>query len=224
MGTLTLSDMKDEIRSNLGNRTDLDSRLVRFVYFAQDMICRQFEFPELEEKTTDTISQGDTTYTLTSRPRSIRSVRLIDGTLSRKLEYINIGDWDKLLPKPDEWTEERPTHYTYWQNKLEFWRIPDNTYTIFIRWSKWPTALSDDSDTSDYENKDDVIVALATAWAFKSIGDKDRMYFWANAAWDQLESAILAESQQPDREIVPIPELKTVLGDYWRDPFVRRAP
>jgi len=221
MGTLALSDLKSEVRENLGGRTDLDSRLVRFINFAQDMICRQFEFPELEQKTTDTVSKGDETYSLSSRPRSIRSVRLLDGTLSRKLEYIPVRSWDMLIPKPDEWTQERPTHYTYYQNKLELWRIPNDTYTIVIRWSKWPTTLSADEDKSDYDNKDDIIIALATSWAFKSLGDKERMYFWANAAWDQLESAILAESQQPDREIVPIPEIKTALGEYWKDPFIK---
>ena len=221
VGTLTLSELEDEIRSNLGGRTDLDSRLSRFINFAQDMICRQYEFPELEQKTTDTVAEGDEVYVLSSRPRSIRSVRILDGTLSRKLEYIPIRTWDTLIPKPDEWTQERPTHYTYYQNKIELWRIPNDSYTIVIRWSKWPAALSDSGDKSDYDNKDDIIIALATAWAFKSLGEKERMYFWANSAWSQLRASILSEDQQPDRGIVPVPEIKTILGDYWKDPFIK---
>ena len=91
-----------------------------------------------------------------------------------------------------------------------------------IRWSKWPTALSASDDVSDYEHLDDIIISLATSWGFRSVGDKERMYLWGNFAWDQLKQAIFADDQSVDREITPISEIKTLTGDYWKDPFIRR--
>lgn len=221
MGTMTLTSLENEVRANLGNRTDLDSRLVNFINFAQDMMCRQHDFQELQTRTDDTTTADTATYTLSSRPRSIYSVRIQDGTNSRKLSYVDIREWDRLIPKPDEYSSSRPVHYTMWQNKIEFWRVPDDSYDLIIRWSKWPTALSGSSDTSDYEHKDDIIVCLATSWAFKSLGERDKMRFWGDHAWRQLAAGIQLDMHDPDRDIVPTSEMQSIMTDYWKDPFIK---
>jgi hypothetical protein len=223
MGTLTGTELEDEVRYNLGGRTDLDSRLYRFLNFAQTAICRQHDFEELEQLTDDTIFTASTsTYTLTARPRRIHSVRLIDGALSRKLKYVPHRLWDDFIASPAAYTTARTSFYTIWQNKLEWFRIPDDNYNGKIRWSKWATDFAASSSlTSDLENKDDIIIAFATAWAFRSLGEQDKMLWWGNIGWNLLKQAINISRTDPDREILPVGEIKSVIGEYWNDPFVR---
>lgn len=221
MGTTTLSQMESLVRKHLGNRTDLDDELDELINFAQDMICRQHPHSDLDELITDTLTADSATYTLSSVSRDIYSVRVLDGTNSRKLDYIEYRLFDDMLPKPDEYTTGRPSHYTFWETKLELWRVPDDTYSIRIRRSKWPTALSGSADTSDYSHMDDIIVCLATSWAFKMIGETDRMKFWGDHAWRQLRQEIINDMRISDASVVPSGNLRMVVSDYWKDPFVR---
>ena len=142
MGTMTLTNMEDEIRYNLGSRTDLDSRLVTFVNWAQEEIARQHAFRELEdEDTSQSTSDGGTTLNHPTGIKDLISIKVYDGTLSRKLIYVPGRKFDGLVPKPDEYSEGRPTHYYSWGDKFYLWRIPDAVYSTAIKYIAWPTAF-----------------------------------------------------------------------------------
>lgn len=222
MGDLTLLQLKSELRAMLGNRTDYDDNLTNWLNFTQDMMCRQFDFPELEQKiTTSVFVDSAATYTFSSRARSIHSVRLLDGANSRKLSYIPVRNWDSVLPKPDYHAEGRPTMYTFYNNQLEYYQVPDDDYSGVIRCYVYPTELSADGDYSDFDSKDDILLAIAAAWAFKVIGNDERMTSWGNHGWNQIKQAVLSEDRKPDREIKPIRELRGIVGQPWLDPFNR---
>ena len=226
MGTLTLTELEAEIRANLGNRTDLDSRLPRILSLAQEVIMRAHPFSEMNSEETLTTVADTKTVNLPTNPREVYSVRLIDNSNSRKLRYIPLRQWDRRAPYPEHYTTGRPSLYTLYNDKIELWRIPDAAYTIYCRCNLMPTEFSSDSDVaSDLENKDDLLIAIATEYCFRSLGgDTERIMRWQSVATNGLRNAIKADTQFEDQVISSERARTTVTDDYWLNPFIRRAP
>lgn len=233
MGTLTLSDLKDELKRGLGNRSDTDTRLTRFLNIAQSRIARLHDFEEMQQNATGM-------FVLTANPavdkilvlgslREIHSFRIVKQELSGKLKGVSTRMWDQVVPQPDYFARDTPTHYTKWASQLEIWPVPDVAYPYQIRWTKWPTAFDDNSltATSDFIEKDDLIIALAEAYAFDSLSknaDADRKYKVASTLFSE---ALSMDSKNPDLEYAPAREIfgdSIARKDYWTDPFQPREP
>jgi hypothetical protein len=221
---MTLTQLEDEIRYNLGSRPDLDSRLVTFLNWAQTEIARQYTFRELQNLDTTTPTTGSVDYI--AAPSSIKdlfSIRVLDGTGSRKLIYVPDRRFDALVAKPDEYAEGRPSHYYTWGANYYLWRIPDAIYQTRIRYSKWPTALSGGSDTSDLTELDEALCALATAKAFDSVdADEKKIKRWGRRAGYHINLAIRNDKDSyTDEHIQANYNLTESTPNYWLDPFVR---
>lgn len=235
MGTLTLTELKEEVKANLGNRADLDTRLTRFINRAQIEIAKEkTKFEELEvseDKTLTYTGVPETDKVLAfssltnSNPHKIWSIRVIDGLTSWKLKYVANRKFDILVPNSAADAVEKPTHYTIWQRRFEWFRVINQAYLIRIRMSKWPTALSDASPSglSDLSEKDDLIISKATALAFQSLGEKAKYDAWNGTYEDYLDKCIINDSMVPDAILTPTPaeDSSWVGGNYWADPFVQ---
>lgn len=230
MGTLTGAQMESEIKQNLGGRSDLDSRLYIFLNWAQEEIARQVRLRELQDIDTTHDTVADSPYILhPDNMRDLISIRLLDGTRSRKLIWLPRRKFDKKIAKPDEYTTGRSTHYTSWGTKFYLWRVPDAIYQTEIQYIKWPTAFSAaDSDPSDIERMDEAICALATAAAMASLKDFGETFVY----WNQRAAMLINLAIRRDKGLF-IDE--AVMGDYdyelsqsapnyWEDPFVRNQP
>ena len=148
MGTLTLDNIKTEMRASLGGRTDLDSRLTTVINLAQMRIARKHRWEELEALYTNTTAftstpASDKFLALPANVRDIYSVRLIDGSNSRKLTRVPNRTWDKRLPEPEYYATGRPTLYTLRRNIMELWKVPDAAYSLEAFGIFWPATFSD---------------------------------------------------------------------------------
>lgn len=227
MGTLKLSQLEDEIRSNLGSRTDLDNRLVTFINWAQEQIARPRqgirELKDLDSSVSTTADQE--TVTLPSGTRSVFSIRLMDGTSSRKLTFVPERKYDQWVASPTSYATAASSHYSPWGNTLYLWRVPDAAYTLKIRREIWPTALSDHDDTLDFVGLDECVCELATAKAFRSLKmHKEAKEHLAIAGLILRDYDRGYHSPHPDEEYKPEYSIGDSQLDYWVDPFVRRAP
>ena len=224
MGVLTGTQLENEVRANLGNRTDLDGRLYRFLNFAQDQLARYHQFDELEEVKEDTFTSSVGSVSLPSKPLAIRSFRLIDGSNSRKLVYYSPRQFDLQLPKPDWYSTGRPSIYTKYSKTLEVWRVPDDSYTYKLRYKKYPTAFTDGSgSTSDFEGLDDVLICLATRWAFISLGESEKAKEWLYIAAREAKNAKGLDLYNPDFEVSDTSDVSSLAasGEYWKSPWVK---
>lgn len=224
MGTLTRSELEAEIRASLGNRTDLNSRLPRILNMTQDLITRIWPWSELEDSVTGTTVDGTKTITFSTRNRDVYSFLLLDGTRSRKVKYIPLRLWDKKIPYPEQYTEGRPEFYTSYGSTLEMWRIPDDAYSYIIRRVKWPTNFTSASDVaSDLEHKDDIIIALAVSYAFRTLGNIEKADSWGRTGGFGLKQAIEEDEGKSDYAI-SAEYISNISDDYWLNPWVRDMP
>ena len=229
MGTLTLTELKDEVKRGLGNRSDMDDRLTRFLNLAQERVSRLQDFEEMQTATNSAfvITANPATDKMLSLPnlRELYSFRILADEESVKLKQVSTRLWDKIIPEPEYFARDIPTHYTIWSNQAEIWPVPREAFAYAIRWTRWPTAFSDSTPTatSEYRSKDELLIALALGTAFDSLGkvqDADRKYKLAGTLF--LE-CLRMDSTRPDLEMAPAKEVfppNVLSPDYWRDPFV----
>lgn len=231
MGTLVLADLKTEIRSALGGRTDTESRLTQVINLCQDRIARIGRWDELYNTVDETMTYTgtpatDKVYALPSNIRDVLSIRIIDpnnSTRARKLRKFTFKRFDKMIPEPERYTTGIPSIYMKYKKNIEFWRVPDQAYRIIIREILWPSPLSDASPTavSDLEKKDDMIIALAVSYFFNSLGKEERSQYWWRIFQRMLKEAIIEQDDEPDLDIEQPREVRIGAADYWKDPFVR---
>jgi len=230
MGTMTNTEMQTELRRNLGNRStaEFDSdRLQLLLNLAQVRLARVYRWDELEDvqslTTGFTSTPADDKYlTVPVGTRKIHSMRLLDDEHSRKLRWVHPRNWDKIVPMPEDKEVNRPTHYTRYNEKFEFFRVPDAAYSLELRRSIWPTKLTSGAQTSDFLEKDDLLILLATVIAWTQLGKEDRaMGFW-KIYRSMLGDAIPDAEETPDAEIKGFdgPYREGPLGEYWANPFI----
>jgi hypothetical protein len=223
MGTLTRSELETEIGANLGNRTDLDARIVNFLNFAQDELVRLYPWSDLETLVQATIEPSVKIISLPSTPRDIRSIRIIEDSRSRKLQYMTPRQFDEFIPYPEWYSEYTPSVYTSYRNTIEIWRIPEKQYPVQLRYVAWATAFSSNSDVaSDFDHKDDILIAMATAWAFNTLGEHDKASRWYNTANYNIRKAMEEEIAKDTDSTVKHPDnIGIGHGKYWANPFIK---
>jgi hypothetical protein len=227
MGTLILSELQDEVRAGLGGRTDLDTRLTRFLNLSQQRLARLHDFDEMETSSVVSLTYtGADTDGDISLPtlREVYSVRVIDDSRSRKLVQKSPRWWDKMIPMPNYPSRDIPQLYMIWSSTVYVFPLPEKDYaTVKLRWTKWPTALSAAGTASEFLQKDELLIELAISYAYRSLGNPEEA-----AKHEAVAKRLFLESDTIDRER---PDLEQVgdaregsaqgVQDYWRDPFVR---
>lgn len=227
MGTLTLDELKDEVRAGMGGRTDLDSRLTRFLNLAQQRLARLHDFDEMETTSlaslANTGSPTDGDITLPNL-RELHSIRIEDESRSVKLIQRSPRWFDRMLPMPDYHSRDIPQIYMIWKDVVSVFPLPEKAYTntVKLRWTKWPTALSAGATPSEYNEKDELLIELAVAYAYRSLGNPEEAAKHEAVAKRLFLEAEGMDRDKPDLEIVGDANPgQTTPGDYWRDPFVR---
>lgn len=235
MGTLTLAELKEEIRAGLRNRTDLDLRLTRFLNLAQQRIARLRDFDEMEVISTSTLP-----YTSSLRDkyisfpdlREIYSFKVHDGVRAFRLKQVPQRMWNRIVPPQQENQRTRfPTHYTLWQKSAIIYPLVDRAGVPVEVWhTVWPTPFSDGDLTarSQYEQKDEILIKLSLVYANNSLGKlEEAQKHWKDAVTLLMES-VGTDQEKPDLDIDPAPGDQSLSeglpSEYWKDPFLKEAP
>lgn len=228
--------MVTEIADIVGKSTDaasrsgalLSSRIQTFLNFAQKRIARHYSFHELNalSTTSATVStikeyplESGTNNLGLANVKDISSIRLVDGENSRKLERWSYRKFDAHYPRPENYANARPSLYIRWVNKLELFRVPNDAYTLHIRYSKWPTDFSSGSQTSDYLNKDQLILTGGVLETYLALEEYVDARVWYERFLGQLKDAVDVEGDvdwEPEAEQGAIPAYRS--GEPWLDP------
>jgi hypothetical protein len=238
MGTLTLDELKTEVRAHLSNRTDLDARLEIFLDLAQTRMVRAHMFEEFEITEDLTFpfasTDADATFIINANISKIWSIRVLKDALGNKLagsnmlRYVPPKRWDERVTQPSFFARAQPSFYTRWggpQGNIEIAPMPDQAYTGKWRGLKRPTTFigAAGTATSDLWEKDDLLITLTTVIALDSLDMDDR----AQKMWGRyrfmLAEATADDDTQPDGDIKPSFENmgRFIEPEYWSDPFIR---
>jgi hypothetical protein len=237
MGTLTLAELRDEIKGGLASRTELASsntKVDRWINLAQTRMVRRSRFTELN--TIEDFSPSFTGQVSTDKiipfsslsnnnPRAILSITRVESDNSDKLIFVPFRLWDRRLPNVEQYGSERPTHYTVYKKQIELWRVPNIAYTYRIRLSRWPIPLVNITDLSELDEKDDAIIAMAKYYACLHYKMHEQAAVMLTEYNRVMGDAHLEDFDQPDFDAVePHRGGASQAGQYWSDPFAKSAP
>ncbi|MAH45008.1 hypothetical protein CMI37_04215 [Candidatus Pacearchaeota archaeon] len=224
MGTLTLSEFRDEVKSNLGERDDVsDARLNRNINLAQTACARKAKFEELNRIGTFTLTPtsvpaDDKFLDFGTDVRELYSVRITTDGKERKLVRISQRLFDKLYPDPTIRTGT-PEQYILWNNIIEFMPVPDAVIVLESRWCIWPAVLSSDTATSDLDQKDDILIAWATGRIMSQLGNIEGARFQYAIFNRWFKDAKLEEVEKPDMTRVSETQTTSMDSQPHLNPF-----
>lgn len=238
LGTLTRDEFVTEICDVCGKSTaassvsgaTLQTRVRSYLNWAQKRIARFYSFHELNavQESAATVADikryplitGTNNLGLTN-PKDIFSIRLQDSENSRTLIRWSQRKFDRKFPRPENYSTGRPRIYTRWGSNVEMYRIPDAVYTLHIRYPQWPTVFSTGSQTSDYENKDQLIITGGILETYLALEEYKDAEVWYARFIGQLRDAVHAEGDvdwEPQAE-----PFESVVGyrsgSPWLDPY-----
>ncbi len=237
---LTVDQLKTEIRSAFGGRTDFDTRLDIILGLAQRMLARMHDFDELRGRATintavtgnaanDKIIALTTLYLggLSQTLRKIYDIRLFaTGGQSRKLTKIMPRRWDKLVPESEYYSRGKPTHYVQWKrDEIELWRVPDAVYTMHFRYFNWPAAIGAGGTFLTLENVDDLLINLACSYLALSVGHLSRSNDFYRAFANGAAEALKEDIEDYDTHMAVYgQEIGVSINRGYDDPFLRSMP
>lgn len=230
------SELRAAVKVAIGSRGDIsDTTINSYLDLSQERIARipDANWVELEQQTDLTIPYTgvpatDKTWDVSSLTNLHRFIKIVveDGTESQPMAQVEVREFDRIHPQPEEDAENRPVEYTLWTaDAAILWPPPDKAYTARIRWIKWPASLSTDSQESDLLYKDDLLVFLTSSFLFSLLREEDQAARLFNIYESELKRALADNRSKPDNEYQPAflraRNQYTVSGPYWRDPFFR---
>ena len=200
---------------------------------AHKAVARVRDFDDLIQTDTtsaDTVDGTATYHIITdwglTRPKDILSIKLMDGSNSRKLIWCPPRKVDKIIPYPADLGEQKSSYYTRRGKYIELIPIPDDAYDLTIMHSQWPVELTGDDDESSYDTAeiDDVLVHLGAEIATAILNNETKD--WATRAESLLAGAFIEDATRPDSMMVaqPFQTSRVQLGEHWKKPFVMRDP
>lgn len=241
MGALTLADFQNEIRAGLGNRQDVaDARITSVLNLAQSRISRGYDFSEMA-----TVSFAEMSFTSNpaldkylvppARTKTIHSFVCLDTSAN----LSSMGQSRKVIEKPWRWFDAHypapewvppgwPVVYKRWGDIIVMCPAPYLQFTAQISYTIFPRPFVNLAltQTSEFENKDDLLISYCLAYFFKTLGRNDRAMYFEELSKQQLDEAIDKDDTRPDIEVSrDVPALGGITqGPYWADPLVTRPP
>ena len=237
-GTLTRDELTTEIADIVGKSVSalavsgalLQTR-IRSIYLnaAQRRIARSYSFEELNVTKTDSATVTSVkTYPLSTgtnnlglvRPKDIFSITLVDGANSRRLKRQSPEWLDSRFPDPTTYTTDRPSIYVRYGDQIDLFRIPNDAYTLKIRYPQWPTPFSSASQVSDFTNKDELLIAAGVMETYLALEEYQDVAVWFPrfiGLLNDAEGAETAVDWEPQAE--PFSTGRMIeSGSPWLDP------
>ena len=235
MGQTTLTDLVGEVQSGLLNRTDLtNDRCVTALNFAQWRVSRSHDFQELKGffQTQTFFTPNPFNDKFISLPPYLKHIHTIilnpgDPT-ARKLVHKPWRLFDRQWPAPEVLARSKPYYYSKWGSSAAIvYPVPDNVYPVWSRITTFPRPFNIEQQPlafSDYDWKDDILIALACAYLWKSYGRMDKANDYLREAQEHFVTAVKQDTDEPDLEISLDLTDAGYVGNYWQDPFIKVSP
>lgn len=192
MGFANYTDLQDEIRSFLWDRTDVVAKIPSFIALAESEMRRELRTQQVV--VTRPISISSDVVALPSNERQIMSldINLPDGAGTLDLTYATpeqMSSWSDVTP-------QRPRFYTIQNNRLQIFPTPDQSYTGTLTYRSAFDPLSASNVTNwILERHPDIYLSGSLKWAKAWLIDPD--WDWASPFYSAIAAA---NKDQPMRQ------------------------
>lgn len=221
---LDRADLREEVDKNLGGRREQQdpayTRLDRHLDLTLTRLGRAHEWKEMSRLDSDSVvitgtPSIDATYDglpVTLKELYGLMVYASGDQQAHKLSRLPNRQWDQMIGPSNLHEIGEITHYMMWERtgvgqsggpSIEWFRVPDANYTLYRRYTVWPSMGALTTDLPTLNNKDDLIIANCTHWLFQSAGERDNAATWYAIASSLMEEALAEDALQPDVDVLP---------------------
>jgi len=155
-----------------------------------------------------------------------------DGDRGVTLRGMIRDQWRHLVGRSDTLSVGKVTDYVQdrdstGDSRLIWFRVPENHFLLYRYYSVYPINIPDEATASELVNKDDLLIAYATAYCFRRLQLFEEESFWFQSYRTLLQEAIMDDMNQPDEQAVFLGHSaahSTGVGiNSWQDPFRRSS-
>ncbi len=222
-------DFRGEVRENIKRTISgvSDIRINRWLNWSKDYIADLHTYEEMR-KADNTLrtADGDNTLSWPTRMKDLYSLKLVDGSNSRKLTYVNPRHFDDVIPRSATYSENRPAWYVDYGSNFELFPIPNAIYNMTARFSQYPIDFATDASECELLRKDALITAVATVFGFWTLREVEDAAYWGSQLVPPLYEASLTSDHSAE-DWVPVARgfgggTSVVAGNWWESPFTGR--
>jgi hypothetical protein len=166
--------------------------------------------------------------------KTLHSFVLLDTTAgssslgqSRKLKQKPWRWFDERYPSPEWYVPGWPKVYAYWGLFIVMLPPPMAQFTAQLRSTNQPAPFvaTNMTQTSDFADKDDILINWALGYKWRSYGRLDRATYHENLVNELVAEAIEFDDRRPDIEVSKELEATSMTATpYWQDPWVPNQP
>jgi hypothetical protein len=176
---MNLGAVKEEVISNLGNRTDiLPARYILWINNTETELASAFPFFQNANKGTFVLVIGTSTYSLTTAFADFLALYSVkDMTMKRRIRRSGFRKFDNI----DETISGDPAYYIRYGDTIQFNVVPAHANTIQCRYGKVLTPMAGDTDTPTITLPwHEALILGATLRGWRSLKQYDEMAIWKN--------------------------------------------
>jgi len=215
VGTETFKTLREQIKFELGERTDLSThtdlgdlygKWINLAYLTITTtdsiqgVRGHLYFPELMVEDT-TQSTADGTQTLTTPTDAIYIEGICDTTNDIELENISWTEYKSYTGRNDSNAEAKPTEWTRRGSSLYLYPTPDATYACTIYYKKKPAVLTGTNATVIGAEWDEAILKLAVIFGLTKLKRYEEAAI-EKKAWTQYMYGLVGmyDKEKKDRD------------------------
>lgn len=186
MGVLTLLQIRTEVDSSMGNKTNvLDPRLDTWINLAYNEIASAIDFVELDDEFDIVTVVGTSEYAGPTNPLAVNLLR--DENNERLLTWIPKNEYFRL----NRSTNGTVMRWTRRGSQILVWPPPDAIVTLRAQYKRTPPSLATDGDVTILPSFiDNALIFLGTAYGLLATGEDRRAITWVNRAAQYLGTRI----------------------------------
>lgn len=174
----TAGDLVSRVQQRVRDTGYSSSEIKQYLNDTLNDVFNEYRLPFMETTHNYTVTAGDSDITHGSGlPTDY--VQAIDLTLTtsgqeRVLTYKDVREVDGFYPDPDDTTRNAstaPIEWYYYAQTIRIFPVPDQAYTLTLRYYKKPTEFAADADVPDVPSEFSELLVVGAAYRVLQVKD-----------------------------------------------------
>lgn len=199
-----LSDIVSKVKLRIRDTGYSSAEIINYINDTQFDVFNEYRLPFM---------QGTQTYTLTQNVSDITNgvglptnyTQAIDLTLTttgreKVLIYVDFTEIDNTYPDPDDTTVNPanvPNLWYFFAETIKVYPVPNQAYTVSLRYYKKPTILSADADVPEIPSEFEELLVVGAAYRVLQVKDNYDQAAILQNKYDELLQKLVVRYSQP---------------------------
>jgi len=170
----TANDIIGRVQTRLKDSSISTSVLLQLLNDTNREVCNRYMLDFMQSSTTFNTVASTASYALSTIAADLQQLTSLRITSpdnnERWLQPMTAEDFDRFIADPTSESEGSPEKYYLWNDTVYLYPVPDDAYTIAVRYIKTPTTVESD-DQPDIPEEYQEILTLGTLYRAMQIND-----------------------------------------------------